>query len=130
MSASSIRDTVDQLFLLFEKGAWDEAAKLFSPDAQITTQYGASYDPISIEAFVQNAKHGPLSKVGAPLYLNRKVVIDELDFVETHISQLFIGGQVYELPACIVGSVNEDGLINKLDEYLDPAPIMKALGAG
>lgn len=127
MNTSTIRASVDRLFELFEKGEWDQTAKLFASDAKITTQYGQSYDPISIDAFIQNAKHGPLSKVGAPTYLNRKIMIDGQSFVETHISRLSLAGQTIDLPACIVGSVNADGAIRALDEYLDPAPIMKVL---
>ncbi len=126
--SAKLKNTVDQLFHLFEQGEWDEAAKLFSEEAKITGQYGAEIKPISVEAFVEKAKHGPLSKLGKPVYKDRQVIITGTDgFIEQHTTALTIGGTTYELPVCIVGKFDTDGKINSLDEYLDPAPIMKAL---
>ena len=64
-----LQKTVDTLFHLFEQGEWDEAAKLFAKDAQIIQQFGKNITAITIHEFVSNAKHGPLSKLGNPVYL-------------------------------------------------------------
>lgn len=119
---------VDKLFHLFEQGEWDEAAKLFAEDAQIIQQFGKKVTAITVNDFVKNAKHGPLSKLGAPVYLNRRVVIHGAEgFLEQHTSQLTINGQAYEIPACLVGKFDGKGKITLLEEYLDPSPLIAAL---
>ena len=122
-----LQKTVDTLFHLFEQGEWDEAAKLFAKDAQIIQQFGKNITAITIHEFVSNAKHGPLSKLGNPVYLNRQVVIHgTTGFLEQHTSQLTINGKVYEIPACLVGKFDASGKISLLEEYLDPSPLMAA----
>lgn len=125
-----LRTTVDRLFHLFEQGAWDETVDLFSPDAKITQQFGANIQTIDLDTFIQSAKHGPLSKVGNPVYEDRKVqIIGDTGFVEQHITCLTIVKTECRIPVCIVGAFDENGKINRVEEYLDPSPIMKALGA-
>ncbi len=126
----SLRETVKNLFQLFEKGAWDEAAKLFSDEAQITQQFGADIKTIDLETFIQSGKNGPLSKVGNPIYEGRRVqIMGNHGFVEQHITCLTIGQTVCKIPVCIIGQFDQDGKIIRIEEYLDPSPIMKALGA-
>lgn len=124
----SLKETVDRLFHLFEKGAWDEAGELFSPDAKITQQFGANIQTIDLETFIQSGKHGPLSKVGNPVYKDRKVqMIGETGFVEQHITCLTIGQTECKIPVCIVGEFDKNGKIIRIEEYLDPSPIVRAL---
>lgn len=79
------------------------------------------------EEVLKSAKHGPLAKLGKPVYLNRRVVMHGTDgFLEQHTSQLTINGQVYEIPACLVGKFDDSGAITLLEEYLDPSPLMAA----
>lgn len=122
------QQTVDQLFELFQQGAWDEAAKLFSPDVEITQQFGADIKAINLETFINSAKHGPLSKVGNPVYKDRRVqMIGDTGFVEQHTTCLTIGSTEYRIPVCIIGAFDATGKINRIEEYLDPSPIMRAL---
>ena len=126
-NSNQLRQVVDDLFGLFEQGEWEAAAKLFSKDAQIIGQYGKETSVMTVNEFVQKAKHGPLSKLGKPVYLKRRVVILGTDgFIEQHISQLSINEQVIELPVCLVGKFDETGAITLLEEYLDPAPVTSA----
>jgi len=126
-NSHQLEKIVDTLFHLFEQGKWDEAAKLFAEDAQIIGQYGKKVAVMTVNDFVENAKHGPLSKLGAPVYLNRRVVLHGVDgFLEQHISQLTVSGQVYKVPACLVGQFDDSGKITLLEEYLDPSPLMAA----
>lgn len=121
------RQVVDNLFGLFELGEWDEAAKLFAKEAQIIGQYGEKIEPMTVDDFVQKAKHGTLAKLGKPVYLNRRVTLFGTNgFMEQHISQLTIAGQVYKIPVCLVGKFNHDAKITQLEEYLDPSPLMAA----
>lgn len=126
----TVKETVDRLFHLFEQGAWDEAAILFSEDAKITQQFGADIKTVDVNTFINSAKHGPLSKVGNPVYQDRRVqIIGETGFVEQHITCLTIGPVNCKIPVCIIGKIGGDGKITQVEEYLDPLPIMKALGA-
>lgn len=121
------QQTVDNLFHLFEQGEWDNAAKLFAKDAQIIGQYGKEVSVMTVADFVAKAKHGPLAKLGKPVYLNRRVVMHGTDgFLEQHTSQLTVNGKVFKIPACIVGKFDKAGAITLLEEYLDPSPLKAA----
>lgn len=122
------RKTVAELFHLFELGEWDKSAELFTSQAKIIGQYGQKISAVSINEFIEKMKNGPLSKLGKPIYLDRRVIIkDQNHFIEQHISQLTIGQETLKIPACIVGKFDESGLISQLEEYLDPTPIINAL---
>ena len=127
MNNHQLHKIVDTLFHLFEQGEWDEAAKLFAEDAQIIQQFGKKVTAITVNDFVKNAKHGPLSKLGAPVYLNRRVILHgTAGFLEQHTTQLTVNGLVYKLPVCLVGKFDESGAITMLEEYLDPSPLKAA----
>lgn len=125
---NQLRQVVDNLFALFEQGEWDQAAKLFAKDAQIIGQYGKQAAVMTIADFVEKAKNGPLSKLGKPVYLERRVtILGEDGFLEQHTTQLTVNGTVFKIPACLVGKVDDTGAINLLEEYLDPTPLVDAL---
>ena len=124
---NKLQKIVDTLFHLFEQGEWDEAAKLFADDAQIIGQYGKKAAVMTVNDFVEKAKHGALAKLGKPVYLNRRVVLHGTDgFLEQHTSQLTVNGAVYDIPACLVGKFDKSGAITLLEEYLDPSPLKAA----
>ena len=128
MTATQLKSNVDQLFGHFQKGEWDEAAKLFSKDARLTQHFGPDIKTVDLETFMQSAKHGPLSKVGHPVYLERKVqLMGTTGFAEQHITRLTIGETVLNIPVCLIGQFDATGLITTLEEYLDPTKIMKAM---
>ena len=125
---NQLRQIVDHLFSLFEQGEWDKAAQLFSKDAQIIGQYGKEVAVMTVADFVQKAKNGPLSKLGKPVYLDRRVaILGDNGFVEQHTSQLTVNGTVYKIPACLVGKFDDTGAITLVEEYLDPTPLIAAL---
>ncbi len=126
-NSNQLQQVVDNLFGLFEQGEWDAAAKLFAKDAQIIGQYGKEISVMTVDDFVQKAKFGTLSKLGKPVYLKRRVVIlGKEGFLEQHISQLRVKGQIIEIPVCLVGKFDDTGAITLLEEYLDPSPITAA----
>lgn len=128
MTTQELRQIVDNLFHLFEQGKWDEAAKLFAADGRIIGQYGQKVSIMTVEEFMQKAKFGAISKLGKPVYLNRRVVLHGTDgFLEQHTSQLTVGGKVIEVPACLVGKFDDAGAITLVEEYLDPTPLVAAL---
>lgn len=128
MNATDKKSKVDELFHLFQRGEWEKATDLFSGDAQITRQYGERIATSSVSEFIQSLKSGPLSQVGIPEYINRKVsLLEDNGFVEQHRTRLTIKGQSIELPVCIIGKMDDEGKVITLEEYLDPSPIIKVL---
>ena len=127
-NANQLHQIVDNLFGYFEQGEWDQAAQLFAENAQIIGQYGKKVSIMTVAEFVEKAKRGSLSKLGKPVYLDRRVAILGKDgFLEQHTSQLTIEGKVFKIPACLVGKFDTHGKITLLEEYLDPSPLMAVL---
>lgn len=128
MNDSDKSNTIDKLFQFFHSGDWDQAATLFSAEAQITRQYGDRITTNTVSEFINSLKSGPLSQVGIPEYMNRKVSLTGDDgFVERHTARLSIKENQVEIPVCIIGQFDTAGKISELEEYLDPSPIIKIL---
>lgn len=126
--SNQLRQVVLNLFNLFEKGEWDATKALFTTDAKIISQFGQKASISTVEEFIQNGKHGLLSKLGNPVYLDRRItLLGTGGFLEQHTTQLTINGEVVKTPACLVGKFDESGLITLVEEYLDPSAIMAAL---
>ena len=126
---AELKERVNRLFHLFEKGKWDESKSLFAPDAVLRQMFSGGGSQ-SVDEFITNAKDGALGKLGLPKYTNRKVTImnEGEMFIEEHTTTLKVHGNPVQLQVCLVGSfVRESGLIGKLDEYLDPSPLAKAM---
>lgn len=125
---NKLRQTVIDLFNLFEKGEWDATKALFAPNARIIGQYGTVASVSTVDEFIQKGKHGSLSKLGNPVYLDRRITLIGADgFLEQHITQLTINEEVVKVPACLVGKFDKNGAITLVEEYLDPSSIMAAL---
>lgn len=128
MNEADLKNTINELFQLFQKGNWDRAATLFSKEAKITRQYGERITTNTVEEFILSLKSGPLSHVGLPEYTDRKIsLLKDGGFVERHTTQLRIKGQLIKLPVCIIGTIGDEGKISTLEEYLDPSPIIRVL---
>merc|ERR1719353_1639542 len=122
----------NQLFSLFEQGDYDAAGKCFAPDAKVFSRYGrdgVNGPGLDYKQFSASAASGPLSQLGAPKYLNRQVAVTPQGFVEQHITCLSVGSRRVEMPCVIVCTCNPEGQITKLEEYLDPTPLTKALAS-
>ena len=119
---------VDKLFGLFQTGSWDQSLSCFSADATVIQQFGKSVKEVSIQEFIDNLNSGSLSAVGNPTYLDRRVqLIGQHGFVEQHITQLTVKDKTVQMPVCLIGQINKEGLITRLEEYLDPFAVNKAL---
>lgn len=126
--AKKLRQIVLKLFNLYEKGEWDATKELFAPNAQIIGQYGQEASVSSVDEFILKGKHGSLSKLGNPVYLDRRITLLGTEgFLEQHTTQLTINDEVVKVPACLVGQFDDSGLITLVEEYLDPSAIMAAL---
>jgi len=61
-------------------------------------------------------------RLGPWQYLSPRRVVDENGFCEQHVVRFSRpDGSVRDITACVVAQVGQDGLITRLDEYLDPA---------
>jgi hypothetical protein len=61
-------------------------------------------------------------RMGPWQYLHARRLVDECGFCEQHVVRFSRpDGRVREVTACVVAEVGEDGLITRIDEYLDPA---------
>jgi hypothetical protein len=61
-------------------------------------------------------------RLGPWQYLSPRRVVDENGFCEQHVVRFSRpDGWVRDITACVVAQVGQDGLITRLDEYLDPA---------
>lgn len=118
------------LFNLFQKGKWDEAGKLFAPGALIFSRYGKTaviHKGMSYNDFKKAATNGPLAALGLPVYLNRRFTTFSYGFVEQHTSRLTINETPCDLAVALVAYCDPStGLIQRLEEYLDPLPLIKA----
>jgi len=63
-----------------------------------------------------------VERVGAPVYLDRRVAAFEGGFIEQNTSQLAHprAGSLH-IEACLVAHTNAEGKITLLEEYLDPS---------
>ena len=61
-------------------------------------------------------------RLGPWRYLHPRRVVDDHGFCEQHVVRFSRpDGRVRDITACVVAQVGQDGLITRLDEYLDPA---------
>jgi len=127
---ATIETNAQNLFDSFENGDWDGAEKLFAPGAVIVDRYGKSASTntgMSYNDFKQSAKNGPLAALGLPVYLDRRLTAYPDGFVEQHTSRLVVEGTPVHLAVVLVARCDPlTGLIERLEEYLDPVPLIAA----
>ena len=120
-----MRALADLLFGLFESGSFGKAVELFDPNAVVKQYFGPGNGrPIPIQDFEKSVS-ALVAAVGAPRYLNRRVVEHDNGFIEQHTSQLNGLHGIAEIDVCVVVETNAAGKIISLEEYLDPAPLSR-----
>ncbi|WGX96081.1 nuclear transport factor 2 family protein [Nocardioides sp. L-11A] len=61
-------------------------------------------------------------RMGQWQYLHPRLIVDDHGFCEQHVVRFArADGSTRDFTACVVAEVDENGLISRLDEYLDPA---------
>eukprot|EP00854_Cymbomonas_tetramitiformis_P022059 gene22059-26578_t len=122
-SQTSMQILADTLFGMFERGDFVAARSLFAADARLIKHYTNS-PPIDYATFEQGMP-AMLEKVGKFEYQDRVVRAFDGGFVEQHTTQLTGALGVVKLKVCLIATVDANGKILTLEEYLDPSPFMR-----
>lgn len=131
MSDGSIVDVADRLFGSIERGDSAALAALWSEDIVVWRQAGGRERDKArgltvIEWFVAATTDRRYE------VLDRRIFADPdgRGFVQQHIVHATsAGGAPLSFRACLVVTVGSDGLITRIDEYLDPADLAPLTGA-
>jgi ketosteroid isomerase-like protein len=128
-SASAIVDVADRLFTAIEKSDTAAVDRMWSPDITVW-RVGSHRDPNRfddkaralrvIDWFITTTTERSYQILDRQLFDSGSV----RGFVQQHILHATgHAGQLISLRVCIVIKVGADGLINRIDEYFDPAGI-------
>jgi ketosteroid isomerase-like protein len=126
MTATQNNDIADRLFAAIERGDGAQLAALWSDDVTVWRQGGGPVRDkpraLKVIAWFVDSTTDRRYEV-----LDRQI-FDE-GFVQQHVVHVHdSGGAPLSFRACLVVRVNPDGLIGRIDEYLDPAdlaPLMR-----
>ncbi len=125
MTDQEIDTLADRIFAAIEAGDTEAAAACYADDAVVwhNTDGVEQTKPDNLRVLSWLVGH-----TATRSYRDiRRTVIDH-GFVQQHVLHVgFDGGRTADLPACVVVSV-ADGLIVRIDEYLDGAAVGAAFG--
>ena len=122
---AQIIDTADQLFAAIADGDADAVTALWSEDVTVW-HTGDERDNDKARALKVIRWY-----VGATSYRRYEVLDRQVfdgGFVQQHILHCTnLGGEQLALRVCLVVKIGDDGLIRRIDEYLDPADLAPLL---
>ena len=126
MTATQNNDIADRMFAAIEDGDGATLAALWSDDVTVWRQGGGPVRDkpraLKVIAWFVDATTDRRYEV-----LDRQIF--DGGFVQQHVVHAHgSGGAPLSIRACLVVRVNPDGLISRIDEYLDPAdlaPLMR-----
>lgn len=122
---AQIIDTADQLFAAIADGDADAVTALWSDDVTVW-HTGDERDNDKARALKVIRWY-----VGATSYRRYEVLDRQVfdgGFVQQHILHCTnLGGEQLALRVCLVVKIGDDGLIRRIDEYLDPADLAPLL---
>lgn len=126
MTAARSNGVADQLFASIESGDGAQLAALWSDDVTVWRQGGGPVRDkpraLKVIAWFVDSTTDRRYEV-----LDRQIF--DGGFVQQHVVHAHdSGGASLSFRACLVVRVNPDGLISRIDEYLDPAdlaPLMR-----
>jgi ketosteroid isomerase-like protein len=126
MTATQNNDIADRLFAAIERGDGAQLAALWSDDVTVWRQGGGPVRDkpraLKVIAWFVDSTTDRRYEV-----LDRQIF--DGGFVQQHVVHAHdSGGAPLAFRACLVVRVNPDGLISRIDEYLDPAdlaPLMR-----
>jgi len=122
---AQIVDTADQLFAAIADGDADAVTALWS-DGVTVWHTGDERDSDKARALKVIRWY-----VGATTYRRYEVLDRQVfdgGFVQQHILHCTnLGGEQLALRVCLVVKIGDDGLIRRIDEYLDPADLAPLL---
>ena len=126
MTATQNNDIADRMFAAIENGNGAQLAALWSDDVTVWRQGGGPVRDkpraLKVIAWFVDSTTDRRYEV-----LDRQIF--DGGFVQQHVVHAHdSGGAPLAFRACLVVRVNPDGLISRIDEYLDPAdlaPLMR-----
>ncbi|MEB3982081.1 nuclear transport factor 2 family protein [Mycobacterium sp. 663a-19] len=129
-TAETVVDVADRLFTAIEKGDKDAVARMWSDDIAVW-RVGARRDDDKARALRVIDWFIDVTTERRYEILDRRLFSDGPagGFVQQHILRATgHAGQSISLRVCIVIEVGADGLIDRIDEYFDPAGIAPLMG--
>ncbi len=115
----------EQLFAIFEAQQFDGIEQLFAPEAQIKQNGNPEHGLDGLLAFVGGLKHEGVSVE----YSDVRRSIGDGFVVEQHVVTLTRpDGKSASTDVCVVLRFDADGLITRLDEYVDSAAFAALIG--
>lgn len=116
-------DVAERLFAAIEAGDVDAVAALYGPDTVVW------HNTDGVEQAVADNLHtlAWLTKRCSDVrYTDVRRSATATGFVQQHVLRLTSpAGEALALPACIVATVDDDGRITRVDEYLDSAQVAR-----
>ncbi len=120
MDADALEAVAGRLFDAFVAHDLDTAGSLFAPDALIV-QNGVQMTWAVARPMIAGFR----DVLGDHHYTEvRRVTGDQVVVEEHHVVSTTPDGRDVDLPACVVIRVDADGLITRVDEYVDTAPLL------
>lgn len=118
---STIDDIANQLFAAIERGDRAALTALWSDDVMVWRQGGGrARDKVRALKIIEWF-------IGATIERRYEVLDREVfdaGFVQQHVLHAVTGsGRAISMRVCMLVKIGADGLINRIDEYLDPADL-------
>ena len=102
-------------------GDSDAARACYAPDANIWHNFDGITQTVDDNIALMNAM---TKRVADRRYVIRRLEPIEGGYLQQHTLELAApGGQELSIEAVAIVTVNDDGLISRIDEWLDPAPL-------
>lgn len=121
MDADALEDIAARLFNGFVAHDFDLVTSMMAPDA-VMVQNGNEMTWDVARPMIEGLR----DVIGDHHYTEVRRTTGDNTVVEEHnVVSTTPKGKDIELFACVVVRVNDDGLITRLDEYVDTAPLMR-----
>lgn len=115
----TVARTAEQWSRVSQAADFDGMLALMAPGA---TAWQSGGEPAGLFVDAVAGLRAIRERMGPWQYLSPRRVVDENGFCEQHVVRFSRpDGRVRDITACVVAHVGQDGLITRLDEYLDPA---------
>jgi len=127
LSRKAIDAAADKLFKALSEGDWEAAGSCFDPSAECYSPQRKGAKSQRFEEF-KKTMSGMIGLLGKPQYLNVQRLYGADSVTEQHTTRFAEKEATkVEAEACVLLRFNAAGLIVRLDEYLDPTAVLKAV---
>lgn len=127
LSRAQLDGVADKLFKALSEQDWVRAGECFAPSAQCFSPQRTGAKPQDFPGF-KKTMGGMIGLLGKPQYLNVRRLYGQDSITEQHTTKFAQNNAArVEAEACVLLRVNPEGQITRLDEYLDPTVVLKAV---